>query len=119
MVARFSGIGSGPLRGLIRNQGYPDQTTTTNLRVPSIRQIIEQAANKRAAQMGRTVSMINESNDRPQIMYRLSVEGHDPTKLTMAYLSSAEPDVLESNYVMAFDPTSGDLVCEGTASDEG
>ena len=63
--------------------------------------------------------MITESNDRPQILYRLSIEGHDPTKLTMAYLSSAEPSVLESNYVMAFDPTSGDLVCEGPANDEG
>jgi len=63
--------------------------------------------------------MITESNDRPQIMYSLSIKGYDPTKLTMAYLSSAEPSVLESNYVMAFDPTSGDLVCEGLASDEG
>jgi hypothetical protein len=52
-------------------------------------------------------------------MYSLSIKGYDPTKLTMAYLSSAEPSVLESNYVMAFDPTSGDLVCEGLASDEG
>ena len=119
MVARFSRVHSGPLRGLIRNQGHPHQTTATNLRVPSIRQIIEQAANKRAAQLGRTVSTITESNERPQILYGLSIGGHDPTKLTMAYLSSGEPYVLESSYVMAFDPTSGDLVCEGTASDEG
>ena len=107
------------MRGLIRNQGHPHQTTATNLRVPSIRQIIEQAANKRAAQLGRTVSTITESNERPQILYGLSIGGHDPTKLTMAYLSSDESYVLEPSYVMAFDPTSGDLVCEGTASDEG
>jgi hypothetical protein len=31
----------------------------------------------------------------------------------------AEQAHLEASYVMAFDPTSGDLVCEGAASDEG
>jgi hypothetical protein len=87
--------------------------------VPSIRKIIEQAASKRAAQLGRTVSMVTESIDRSQISYGLGTGGHVPTKLTIAHLSSAEPYVLEASYVMAFDPTTGELIFEGRAGDEG